>query len=94
MVRDMEDENVFTLSEEWETLEDLDKHVRSDYFGILMAAVNILGEEKEVKLNAVSCGAGMGDMRSTKENAEVSFKMELAELRNRIGGHVPPNQGK
>lgn len=94
MVQDMEDENVFTLSEEWDTLEDLDRHVSSDPFRILMAAVNILGEEKEVKLNAVSYSAGMGDPRPAKENAGVSFKMKLAELRNRIGGHGPSGQSK
>ena len=59
-----------------------------------MAVINILGEEKEVKLNAVSYSTGMGDMRLIKENPGVSFQLELAELRNGIEGQGPSGRGK
>ena len=57
--QDVQDENSFNLIEEWQTQDDLDNHLQSDNFGILLGAMNLLSEPPEIKLNAISYTAGM-----------------------------------
>ena len=42
--RDIEDENIFSLIDEWETREDLDQHIRSAKFGVLLGTKSLLCE--------------------------------------------------
>ncbi len=39
---DVEDENIFYFKEEWKTREDLDSHLRSDRFGVLIGTMSLL----------------------------------------------------
>lgn len=57
--QDIENENAFIFVAEWETQADLDNHIRSDSFGVLLGAMNLLSEAPEIKFNAVSYTAGM-----------------------------------
>ena len=57
--QDVQDENAFNLIEEWQTQDDLDNHLRSDNFGILLGAMNLLSEPPDIKLNAISYTAGI-----------------------------------
>jgi quinol monooxygenase YgiN len=66
LLRDMEDGNSFMLIGEWQTQEALDRHIGSDQFGILMAAADVLCEQKEVELNAVSHTGGMEAIRRSR----------------------------
>ena len=59
LFKDDEDENSFALVEEWETQEDLDNHLRSDRFAVLLGAKSLLREPPETKINTVSYSAGM-----------------------------------
>ena len=65
--RDMEDGNSFMLIGEWQTQETLDTHIGSDQFGILMAAADVLGEQKELQLNTVSQTKGMEAIRLLRQ---------------------------
>lgn len=47
-------EHAFVLLEEWETAEDLDDHLRSDWFHILLGTRNLLEEEPEMKFSSFS----------------------------------------
>ena len=58
LVRDTEDENIFLLIEEWETLEDLFRYLRSDYFGALTGALHLLSKKTEMKIHTVSSTQG------------------------------------
>jgi len=51
---DMEDKNRFVLLEEWETREDLDHHIRSHRFGVLLGLKPLLCEPPKIQIDTVS----------------------------------------
>ena len=57
--RDIEDENVFSLIDEWETREDLDQHIRSAKFGVLLGTKSLLCEPPNIQIHTVSNSEGM-----------------------------------
>jgi quinol monooxygenase YgiN len=52
--RDVTDESMFNLIEEWETQDHLDRHLRSDLFRVLIGALKVLSTESEVMYRLVS----------------------------------------
>jgi len=64
--QDLEDEHVLTLVEEWETLRDLKSHLRSESFGVLLGAVNLLGQSREFAFSVVSHTAGAELVQSSR----------------------------
>ena len=56
---DMEDANSYSLIEEWETREDLDRHIRSKRFSVLLGAESLLNEPSEIQIHTVSHSEGM-----------------------------------
>ena len=54
VLRDIEDENVFCLIDEWETREDLDQHIRSAKFGVLLGTKSLLCEPLKIQIFTVS----------------------------------------
>jgi len=52
--RDIEDENVFSLIDEWETREDLDQHIGSAKFGVLLGTKSLLCEPPNIQIHTVS----------------------------------------
>ena len=52
--QDIENENAFTLVEEWESQADLERHLRTDTFRMLLFLMDLLTEPPEIKFNAVS----------------------------------------
>ena len=57
--RDIEDKNVFSLIEEWETREDLDDHIKSDRFSVLLGTKSLLCEPLQIEIHTVSHSEGM-----------------------------------
>ena len=57
--RDIEDNNVFSLIEEWETREDLDGHIKSDRFSVLLGTKSLLCGPPQIKIHTVSHSEGM-----------------------------------
>ena len=55
---DLEDKHVFSLIEEWETREDLDRHIRSELFSVLLGTKSLLGKPLEMKIYTVSRSEG------------------------------------
>jgi quinol monooxygenase YgiN len=55
---DVEDENVLFFEEEWKTNEDLENHLRSDYFGVLNGAMRMLRVEPDIRFNTIASTAG------------------------------------
>jgi len=51
---DIEDENVFSLIDEWETREDLDQHIGSANFGVLLGTKSLLCEPPNIQIHTVS----------------------------------------
>jgi quinol monooxygenase YgiN len=55
---DIEGKTVFNLIEEWETREDLDRHIRSERFGVLLGTKSLLAKPLEMKIHTVSLSEG------------------------------------
>jgi len=55
---DLKDNHVFTLIEEWETREDLDRHTRSERFSALLGTKSLLAKPSEINIHTVSRSEG------------------------------------
>ena len=55
----IEDENRFILLEEWETREDLENHIRSHRFGVLLGSKTLLCEPPKIQIDMISQSEGM-----------------------------------
>ncbi len=69
LYQDTRDEDSFVMLEEWETRADLDRHVRSDWFHILLGTRNLLQEEPQIQFSLFShadllhsVGLGLGSV--------------------------------
>jgi len=56
--RDIDGKTVYNLIEEWETREDLDHHIRSERFSVLLGIKSLLAEPVEMKIHTVSHSEG------------------------------------
>ena len=55
---DLEDNHVFSLIEEWATRADLDRHIRSERFSVLLGTKSLLAKPLEMKIHTVSRSEG------------------------------------
>jgi len=56
---DIEGKTVFNLIEEWETREDLDRHIRSERFSVLLGTKSLLTKPLEMKIHTVHRSEGV-----------------------------------
>jgi quinol monooxygenase YgiN len=56
--RHIDGKAVFNLIEEWETREDLDRHIRSERFSVLLGTKSLLAKPLEMKIHTVSRSEG------------------------------------
>jgi quinol monooxygenase YgiN len=63
---DIEDKSLFSLLEEWETREDLDHHIRSHRFGVLLGTKTLLCETPKIQIHTVSKSEGMEAIHSAR----------------------------
>ncbi len=64
--RDIENKNVFSLIEEWETREDLDDHIKSARFSVLLGTKSLLCEPQQIEIHTVSKSEGMEVIYATR----------------------------
>jgi quinol monooxygenase YgiN len=57
--QDIQDKNVFNLIKEWETREDLDLHLRSGRFGVLLGTKILLNEQQNIQIHTISHSEGI-----------------------------------
>ena len=57
--RDIEDKNVLSLIEEWETRDDLDDHIKSDRFSVLLGTKILLNEQQSIQFHTISHSEGI-----------------------------------
>ena len=62
--QDVENSNMLTLIEEWETEESLRAHVRSVDFGRVLAVLDMSSKPPEIKVNTISNTACMEGMEA------------------------------
>lgn len=61
--QDVENENTFILVEEWDTQADLDEHLRSEKFAVLLGALRLLSDTPEVKFSMLAQTKEIGAIR-------------------------------
>jgi quinol monooxygenase YgiN len=64
--RDIEDKNIFNLIEEWKNREDLDDHIRSDRFSVLLGTKSLLCEPPQIQIHTVSHSQGMETINAVR----------------------------
>jgi len=64
---DIEDANSFCLIQEWETRDDLNLHLRSPRFGVLLGVKTLLGETPQIQIYAVSQSEGMEAVHAARK---------------------------
>jgi len=64
---DFDGKTVFNLIEEWKTREDLNRHIRSEKFSVLLGTKSLLAEPLEMKIHTVSRSEGMEVVNSLRE---------------------------
>jgi quinol monooxygenase YgiN len=64
---DIEDNNVFSLLEAWENRDDLDHHLRSDRFGVLLGTKSLLNEPLKIQIHTVSHSEGMETVQAARD---------------------------
>lgn len=56
---DLDHDNVLTFSEEWDTQENLDRHVRSNGFRDLLSVLDLASEPPEIRIRTVTESRGV-----------------------------------
>ncbi len=56
--RDIEDHNVFSMIEEWKSRENLDDHIKSDRFSVLLGTKSLLFEPPQIEIHTISLSEG------------------------------------
>jgi quinol monooxygenase YgiN len=64
---DIEDKNRFSLMEECENRKDLDHHLMSHRFGVLLGTKTLLSEPLDIQIHTVSRSEGMEVIHATRD---------------------------
>ena len=59
VLQDIDDKNVFSLIEKWETRKDLDDHIKSYIFSVLLGTKSLLCESPQIEIHTVSLSEGI-----------------------------------
>ena len=63
---DIESENTIFFKEEWKNSEDLDTHLRSVHFGILIGAMKLLNNEPDIRFNTIASTTGAEAIKAAR----------------------------
>jgi len=64
---DIEDKCLFSLLAEWETREDVDRHIGSQRFGVLLGSRTLLCEPPQIRIHTVSLSEGMEAVHAVRD---------------------------
>ena len=63
---DIEAEDIILFMEEWRTSEELDTHLRSGHFGVLVGAMKLLKKEPEIRFDTIASTAGAEAIKAAR----------------------------
>jgi quinol monooxygenase YgiN len=66
--QDIEDENVFSVVQKWETREDLEHHMRSDRFSVLLGTNILLKKQQDILIHTVLHTEGNAIVNAVRGN--------------------------
>lgn len=64
---DIEDKNLLTLLEEWRTRKDLDHHLRSEMFSVLLGTKSLLSEPHGINIYTIEQSEGAEAVHAARE---------------------------
>jgi quinol monooxygenase YgiN len=70
---DIEDKNAFSLLEMWESREDLETHLGSDRFGVLLGTKSLLSEPLKIQIYTVSHSEEMEVVKAARVKKSNAF---------------------
>ena len=73
LYEDVEDRNTFVLVEEWKTQRDLEGHIRTDNQRRLLALMDLLSEQPDLRFNTVSHMAGLELIEDVLHRTQLSI---------------------
>jgi quinol monooxygenase YgiN len=85
--RDIKDKNVFSLIDEWETREDLDRHIRSKRFSVLLGTKSLLCDPPNIQIHTVSNSERMAEVNAAWDKKTV-FHDQISRPWTRVGRGV------
>ena len=65
---DIEAENNIVFKEEWNTRKDLDSHLKSNHFGVLVGAMKLLTQEPVIRFDTIESTAGAEELKNCKRD--------------------------
>lgn len=71
LYEDIENRDTFLLLEEWATQDDLERHISKDHQRRLLAIMDLLREQPELRFHTVSHTAGLELMESVLKTGEL-----------------------
>jgi len=63
----MEDKNILNLLEEWQSRKDLDQHLQSDMFGVVLGTKSLLIEPHGIHIYTINRSEGMEAVHTARE---------------------------
>jgi quinol monooxygenase YgiN len=63
---DIEAEDIIFFKEEWRTSEELDTHLRSGHFAVLVGAMKLLIKEPEIRFDTIASTAGAEAIKAAR----------------------------
>ena len=63
----VQDKNLLNLLEEWQTRKDLDRHLRSEMFSVLLGAKSLLFHPPQIQIHTVSHSEGIESVNTVRE---------------------------
>jgi quinol monooxygenase YgiN len=63
---DVESENIIFFKEEWKSSEDLNTHLRSVHFGVLIGAMKLLNKEPDIRFNTIASTTGVEAIKAAR----------------------------
>jgi quinol monooxygenase YgiN len=64
---------VFSLIEEWESREDLDRHMLSDIFSVLLGTKSLLCKPLKIQIHTVSHSEGMNAVIALRSKKKINL---------------------
>jgi len=71
LYEDIENKDAFLLLEEWASQDDLEKHISKDHQRRLLAIMDLLREEPELRFHTISHTAGMDLMENVFKTGDL-----------------------
>ncbi|MDW7645218.1 MAG: putative quinol monooxygenase [Desulfuromonadales bacterium] len=86
---DIEAENNLFFREEWRTREDLETHLRSGLFSVLIGAMSLVESAPEIKFNTIATTAGIEVIETIRSSSTGNRRGNFQTVHS-LGPSAPP----